>query len=141
MILTDEQVVRIEYSINQRGVVMQDLLESIVDHVCCQIENSSHFDFEEALNEAMAEFDAEEMTDVQEDIKIQIQFKRFVKSKKWQFSLGFLASFLITTGILFKQMHWPSAGICLVLGVFILNFGFLPLYFIDRYKSSLIASN
>lgn len=50
---------------------------------------------------------------------------------------GYLALFGITTGILFKQMHWPGASISLVTGVFLLNVGFLPLYFIDRYKKSL----
>ncbi len=51
--------------------------------------------------------------------------------------LGFLAAFGISTGILFKIMHWPGAGISLVVGVFIFNVGYLPLYFYDRYKKSI----
>jgi hypothetical protein len=50
---------------------------------------------------------------------------------------GFLSLFAITTGILFKGMHWPGANISLVTGVFLLNVGFLPLYFIDRYRRSI----
>lgn len=50
--------------------------------------------------------------------------------------IGFLSVFAITTGMLFKVMHWPWSGIILVLGVFLLNVGFLPMYFFDRYKKA-----
>ncbi len=140
MILTDEQVIQIEKHISKRGVEIKDLFESMVDHICCQIENSKHYDFNRALEEAMEDFDAEEMNEVQNEIQIQMAFKKFKKSKKWQFTLGFIATFFMSTGILFKQMHWPSANICLLFGVFILNFGFLPMYFFDRYKNSIKTS-
>lgn len=51
--------------------------------------------------------------------------------------LGFISVFLITTGITFKMMHWPGAGVSLVAGVFLFNIGYLPLYFIERYKKSI----
>ena len=137
MILTDEQVIQIENSIRQRGVILQDLIESMVDHICCQIEHSKHFDFEKAFDEAMNEFNQEEMKEVQKDINLQMEFKKFKRSRKLYFSLGFIAAFFISTGILFKYMHWPSASICIVCGMFVLNFGFLPLFFHDRYKNSL----
>ncbi|MCB0478452.1 MAG: hypothetical protein KDC84_09835 [Crocinitomicaceae bacterium] len=66
-----------------------------------------------------------------------MEFKKFKRSRKLYFSLGFIAAFFISTGILFKYMHWPSASICIVCGMFVLNFGFLPLFFHDRYKNSL----
>jgi hypothetical protein len=50
---------------------------------------------------------------------------------------GFLAFFFIMTGLLFKLMHWPGANVSLVLGVMLLNVGFLPMFFYDRYKRSL----
>lgn len=57
--------------------------------------------------------------------------------KATMYSLGFISVFLITTGMTFKIMHWPGANISLVAGVFLLNVGYLPLYFIDRYKRSI----
>ena len=48
--------------------------------------------------------------------------------------LGFLASFMISTGILFKVFHWPYAGIILFAGFLILNFGFLPFFFFNKKK-------
>ena len=47
---------------------------------------------------------------------------------------GFLASFMISTGVLFKMFHWPSAGIILFAGFLVLNFGFLPLFFFNKKK-------
>ncbi len=46
--------------------------------------------------------------------------------------IGFLSSFALSTGIMFKIMHWPFASIILFSGFVLLNFGFLPLYFFNR---------
>ncbi len=46
--------------------------------------------------------------------------------------LGFLATFMLSTGIMFKIFHWPYAGIILFSGFIILNLGFLPIYFFRR---------
>lgn len=51
---------------------------------------------------------------------------------------GFLALFCTFTGLLFKMMHWPGAGVSLVVGVLLLNVGFLPMFFYDRYKRSIV---
>ena len=50
--------------------------------------------------------------------------------------LGFIATFMLSTGIMFKIMHWPFAGIILFSGFIVLNFGFLPLYFFGRKKET-----
>ena len=54
--------------------------------------------------------------------------------KKSVYVLGFLCCFLISTAILFKIMHWPAASVMLVTGVALLNFGFLPAYFYQKYR-------
>jgi hypothetical protein len=46
--------------------------------------------------------------------------------------LAFLATFMLSTGILFKVFLWPFAGIILFSGFLILNFGFLPLFFFNK---------
>lgn len=50
--------------------------------------------------------------------------------------LGYLSIALFTTGILFKLQHWPGAAIMLLAGVFILNVGFLPLFFLGRSRTA-----
>lgn len=50
--------------------------------------------------------------------------------------LGFLTCFMLSTAFLFKMMHWPWAGIIMFLGFLLLNFGFLPVYFFQKYKAA-----
>ncbi|MCC6818248.1 MAG: hypothetical protein IT245_05110 [Bacteroidia bacterium] len=54
--------------------------------------------------------------------------------RKFTYLTGYLATTLCTTGILFKLMHWPGANIMILLGITLLNFVFLPLYFYKKYK-------
>lgn len=56
--------------------------------------------------------------------------------KKWMYLSLYLAVVCCTTGLLFKVMHWPMASILLVVGVVLLNFGFFPVYLIDKYKKA-----
>jgi predicted RND superfamily exporter protein len=54
--------------------------------------------------------------------------------KKTMYLLGYLAVFLMTTGLLFKLQHWPGAAIMLTIAIALFNFGFLPLFIYGRYK-------
>ena len=57
--------------------------------------------------------------------------------KKTMYILGFLAVLLSTTGLVFKLQPWPGAAVMLVTGVFLLNFGFSPIFFYNRYKKAI----
>ncbi|HLP14539.1 MAG TPA: hypothetical protein VK177_21590 [Flavobacteriales bacterium] len=65
-----------------------------------------------------------------------LQVKNGGTMKKSMYAMAYVAACLSSTGLLFKIQHWPGASIMLVLGVAILNFGFLPLYFLNRYRQS-----
>jgi len=56
--------------------------------------------------------------------------------KRAVYLTGFLASFTISTGFIFKIMHWPGANVLMLTGFIALNIGFLPLYFYDKYKAA-----
>lgn len=49
---------------------------------------------------------------------------------------GVLAAFLIGCGSMFKILHMPTANIQFVLGMLILNFVFLPMFFYQLYRRS-----
>jgi hypothetical protein len=49
--------------------------------------------------------------------------------------LGLASIIIITTGAIFKIMHWPTAGIMLTVGMTILIFAFLPSALISSFKS------
>lgn len=136
MILTEEQIDFIDLDLKLRGVALEDLRNSMLDHICCLIEQSNQENFELAYNASLDGFGKGEMLEVQEDI-IKYEFKRTWKRRNFvTYLLGFVAVFLILTGSLFKMMHWPGASLGLIIGVFLLNVGFLPLLFFYRYKKS-----
>lgn len=57
--------------------------------------------------------------------------------KKTVYLIGFIVSFTMSTGIMFELFKWPYAGIIMFSAFLLLNFAFLPIFFYDRYKSSL----
>ena len=56
--------------------------------------------------------------------------------KRSIYLLGFITCFLLSSGLMFKVMHWQTANVQLGLGFLFLNFGFLPAYFFGKYKSA-----
>ncbi|QYJ67943.1 hypothetical protein [Flavobacterium litorale] len=58
--------------------------------------------------------------------------------KRTVYLLGFITFFTLSTSVLFKIMHWPMAGILLVIGFVLLNFGYLPAYFYQKYKAAAV---
>lgn len=50
---------------------------------------------------------------------------------------GVVSAILIGTGSIFKAHHWPGASIMFVLGMVILNFIFLPMFFYHLYRQSI----
>ncbi len=54
--------------------------------------------------------------------------------KKFMHIASFFAAVSLTTGLLFKNMHWPGASILLLLGTFLFVFALLPLIFYKAYQ-------
>ncbi|MBP9151000.1 MAG: hypothetical protein KBF73_01820 [Flavobacteriales bacterium] len=49
---------------------------------------------------------------------------------------GFVGLTMTSVGVLFKILHWPGAAVMLLGGMAILAFGYVPIYFFKRYKTS-----
>jgi len=56
--------------------------------------------------------------------------------KRTVYLLGFISCFTLSTGFMFKIMHWPMASIFMLAGFLLLNFGFLPAYFYQKYRAA-----
>jgi hypothetical protein len=50
---------------------------------------------------------------------------------------GVVGGMLLASGIFFKIMHWPGANILLVIGMFLITFIFLPIFFWQLYRSEM----
>lgn len=138
MELTTEQIDFIQQDVQQRGVTMHGLTDSLVDHICCVIENNTEDnEFYKAYQKAIETFGMRGLEKTQRDTIFLLNLKKEIIMKATMYLLGYVAIFLCSTAFLFKIMHWPGASVILVLGVVLLNLGFLPMYFYDRYKRSI----
>ena len=139
MEILDQHINYIQRDLELRGVTLNELNESLVDHICCSIENSDQQDFNLAYIEAIQMFGISQFSKIQKQTKLLLITKNSIIMKKTFYILGFLAAFLTSTGVLFEMMHWPGAGVLLVLGIVLFNLGVLPMFFIDRYKNSIMG--
>ncbi len=136
MELTSEQISFIRQDIIDRGLTMDDLADSLVDHICCTIENDDRDNFEIAYERAIGTFGNDGIRKIQHDTILILTLKKEVTMKKTMYLIGYVASLFISTGLLFKIQQWPGAAIVLTLGIVLLNFAFLPMYFYRKYKQA-----
>jgi len=54
--------------------------------------------------------------------------------KKSFYVLGFLTWFMLGLGAMFEFLKWPYRGVIVAIGFLLLNFGFIPVYFYQKYK-------
>ena len=136
MELTSEQISFIRQDIIDRGLTMDDLADSLVDHICCSIENDNSDDFQIAYKKAIGIFGNDGMKKIQHDTILILTLKKEMTMKKTMYFIGYVATLFISTGLLFKIQQWPGAAIVLTLGIVLLNFAFLPMYFYRKYKQA-----
>lgn len=102
MELTQEHIDYIRHDLKRRGVALDALCEDLIDHICCQIETSSRDDFEAAYRDALSGFGNIEQ--LQKDT-FNLIHKKQIMMKKTAYLLGYMATTLCSTGLLFKIMH------------------------------------
>jgi hypothetical protein len=134
--LNDKQIDFILNDIRARGVEMEDLQYNLLDHVCCIIEQNLEEtgDFEHFYQTSIKRFYKKELWEIEEETISLIIFKHFYTMKKIMLYSGIVSAFLVAVGILFKFMHWPGAGMTLVLGISMSSLIFLPLMFVLKIR-------
>lgn len=65
--------------------------------------------------------------------------KPFIVMKKLTYTIGFLASVTLATGILFKLMMWPGASMFMFIGGILLFLVFIPYLAYERIKSGMVS--
>ena len=56
------------------------------------------------------------------------------RTRKWTHVTGFLGTFFISVGFLFKIQHWPYAGIVITTGILLICLVFLPMVLNNKLK-------
>ena len=140
--ITDEQIEFIYNDVRQKGITMPILLDEMVDHICCSIEPEMYKGtaFRIAYNNLMNNIESSTFKNVQHQTLLSTNLK-FIKMKKTMFITGFLGTFFLVSGTVFKINHWPGASISLLVGMLIIVFLFLPLFFFTSYKEQVEKKN
>ncbi len=134
--LKDRHIDYILNDISARGVTIEDLQYNLVDHICCIIENNleENGDFEAFYQKVVQSFFKKELKEIEDETISLVIFKHYYTMKKAMIISGTVSAVIFSTGLFFKFMHWPGAGIMLILGIGLLSFMFLPLMFILKIK-------
>lgn len=134
--LTDEQIDLIAGDIRLRGVFSQSLQEDLLDHICCYIEEQPDDErpFGEIYRQALDAFGQDGLQAIQDETLFLINQPYFSAMKKFAYITGSIASVSLVAGALFKIMHWPGAGIMMVLGTLVLSMFFIPYFFYVNLK-------
>ncbi len=138
IVLREEQVQYILEDLEQKGIRIEELRLSLLDHICCVLEEEldDPEDFRSHYEHVLPRFFKKELSEIQEETELLIRFKNYYAMKRTMLiSAGFTASTFIT-GALFKIMHWPGANALILASITVLCFLFLPILFVFKTKEA-----
>lgn len=134
--LTDEQIEFIADQVNKSKIDSNELKEDLIDHFCCIIEDDIRLgkSFEESYNRAYQIVCPNGFDEIHQETILLLTSKNIIIMKKLLFYLGFITTVFLVTSFLFKALHWPAAGLLLVIASFVLIFVFMPLVLLYFYR-------
>jgi len=103
-----------------REKLSNNVLESeLLDHICCTMEASMHVQtpLAEAYQQACRTIIPDGARQIEEEAFFLLTYHKQLNMKRVLFSTGFLSTFLLSFGFLFKLMHWPFATVILTCGL------------------------
>jgi drug/metabolite transporter (DMT)-like permease len=118
---------QISNDIGRQEITFSHLLEDLIDHVCCDVENEMRngLSFSEAYRKVKQKMGSRRLKEIQEETLYAVDTKyRFMKNTM-KIS-GVAGTVLFGFAALFKIQHWPGAGQMMTLGALLLAFVFLP---------------
>jgi len=135
--LSDEQVDFIFSEVNRSKIDSNELKEDLVDHLSCVIEENINQgkSFEESYKEAYQIVCPNGFDEIYQETIMLLTSKKITIMRKLLFLVGFIATIFLTTSFMFKALHWPNAGLILLIAAFVLIFVLLPLIFLYFYKN------
>jgi len=125
--LTINDINRISHDISREEITFSHLLDDLIDHVCCDVENEmlSGLSFNEAYRKVITKMGPRRIKEIQEETLYLVDTK-YRNMKKMMKISGIAGTILLGFAALFKIQHWPAAGVMMTLGALLLAFVFLP---------------
>ena len=136
IVLSEKQVQFIHDDLLRNGIEMEDLRLSLIDHICCVLENEMTEDdqFEVFYSRIIPRFYHRNLEEIQEETKLVLTFKNYYAMKNVMIRSGAFTAICFTAGILFKLMHWPGAAALQLASIAVFSFLFLPILFLFKTK-------
>lgn len=135
--LTKEQVEHIMKDVEQAEIHVSHLQHDLVDHLCCAVEEEiwEGHSFEESYRKVRRKIGLGDLKQIQKDTLYLIDFKYRIMKTIVKI-MGVLSLIMLAMAALFKIMHWPGAGIIMVLGFAFLCFLFFPSLIFTLYRET-----
>ena len=138
----DDNLDRIRSDLVRLGLTYDRLMEDVLDHVCCLVEENMNEgdDFESSYDRVLDTIGDRQLPNIQHQTLINLD-KKFQRMKNFTYLFGLTSALLTIVGAFFKKMHWPGAGILITVGIVLVVLVFLPLYFITNYREQAEKKN
>ena len=138
----DDNYDRIRSDLLRLGLTYDRLIDDMLDHVCCMVEEymDQGSDFESSYLQVIDSIGEKTLPEIQHQTLFNLD-KKFQRMKNFTYLFGLTSAILTIVGSLFKRMHWPGAGILISVGMVLIVFVFLPLYFITNHREQLERKN
>jgi hypothetical protein len=138
----DDNYERIRTDLVSRGLTCDRLIDDLLDHVCCMVEEQmdTGSNFESSYNQVLGSIGEKRLPEIQHQTLLNLD-KKFQRMKNFTYVFGLTSAILTIIGSLFKRMHWPGAGILITVGMVLIVFVFLPLYFVTNHREQAEKKN
>ena len=135
-VLNDIHIDFIRSDIQSRGVTTDALIDDIVDHVCCLLEQQvgEEDEFKKVYQDIIQKFYGKSLSDIEKETQLLKQFKNYYAMKKTMLYSGFFATISLLAGLILKFTHSPGASLFIVIGIIVFSFLFLPLMVVLRTR-------
>jgi hypothetical protein len=131
----DDNLDRIRSDLARLGLTYERLVEDVLDHVCCLVEEEMNrgIDFETSYDHVLGTIGESQLKEIQHHTLLNLD-KKFQRMKNFTYLFGLTSALLTIVGAFFKRMHWPAAGILITVGIALVVLVFLPLYFVTNHR-------
>jgi len=135
--LTLQNIEQITRDVRMQEISFSHLADELIDHVCCDVEHEMQngLNFLEAYRKVNGKMGLRRLKEIQEETLYAVDTK-YRKMKNTMKISGVSGTVLLGFAALFKIMHWPGAGIMLMLGGVILAFVFMPSAMVVLWKET-----
>jgi hypothetical protein len=124
--------------IKANGIVLEDLQNNLLDHICCIIEEEKpdEVDFHVFYPTVISRFFKNELKEIQDETEKLLTFKNYYAMKRTLKISGFISIGLLLLASILKTFHLPGAGFAYILGAVFFSLLFLPLMIVFNFKNN-----